>query len=116
MVVHKGLCHDTPLFHLSCCRMTTSPVRVWVKLQDGKRRSISVKVPSDAIVDDVIDAALDKMTPKRDPSLVVPKLEGEELDSDYPASSCATRTSPEQPIMLTVNRTCKAGTYTQSCA
>ena len=110
--------YDTPLFHLSCYRMTTSPVRVWVKLQDGKRRSISVKVSSDDVVDDVIDAALEKMTltPKLDPSLVVPKLEGKELKSNYPASSCATRTSPEQPIILTVDRTCNAGTYTQSRA
>ena len=89
---------------------TLGHIVVWVKLEDGvhQRDSTSVKVPSDAIVDDVIDAALDKMLLKLDPSLVVHKLKGEEVKRDCGVSSLAT--SCDEPIILTVNRARGQGT------
>ena len=77
---------------------------VWVRLEDGVRQrdSTTVEVPSNAIVDDVIDPALFEMKQGWDPSLVTATLNEKELRRDHEVSSLTT--SCNGPILLTVNQ------------
>ena len=89
---------DSNALSLSICRMAS--VKIWVKVDDGRRqrRAISVRVENNADVDDLVTAALKQEKVDTAPDLVTVEFRGVEIRRGQLVAEFYT--SDENPLLL----------------
>ena len=91
---------DPNVISLSICRMSSDPVKIWVKVDDGKpRRATSVRVENNADVDDLVTAALERVKVNVAPDLVTVEFEGKKIE-DSGLLVTEFTTGSKNPLLL----------------
>ena len=80
--------------------MSSDPVKIWVKVDDGKpRRATSVRVENNADVDDLVTAALERVKMNVAPDLVTVEFEGKKIE-DSGLLVTEFTTGSKNPLLL----------------
>ena len=89
--------------------MASDSVKVWVKVEDGKRkrRTVSVCVENTADVDGLIDAVLEKQKVDIATGLVTAEFEGKEIE-DSSLLVTDFDTSSQNPLVLKCPDECES--------